>query len=237
MKVAMLRVGIDSGSGGMQGPVFRDGSFEFVPIPDRKGIDPRTYGNTRGRNGRYWVEYFPPTRQGRMSAQSMHVDPEFDTFTYGDPTPPKAGLRRLERGDLLVFYCGLEGWGFDAEPALYLAGYFEVSAAGKATEFSDADLQRLFSANFHVRHPTVFAKQRDSLVLVKGASGSRLLKKAVRISAVSRDKAGRPIKVLAPKMQEVFGGFGGKLSFQRSPTRWVEPAFVKRVADFVRSLE
>jgi hypothetical protein len=46
MKIAMLRVGIDSGSGGIQGPLFGDLSFEFIPIPDnfeKLGVDERTY--------------------------------------------------------------------------------------------------------------------------------------------------------------------------------------------------
>lgn len=38
MKVALLRVGIDSGSGGIDGPVFSDGSFEYLPIPDSDGL-------------------------------------------------------------------------------------------------------------------------------------------------------------------------------------------------------
>ena len=37
-------------------------------------------------------------------------------------------------------------------------------------------------------------------------------------------------------MQAIFGGFDGRLSFQRSPTRWVDPAFVEHAAAFVRSL-
>jgi hypothetical protein len=122
MKIAMLRVGIDTGSGGIHGPLFRDGSFEFVPIPDRSEVDPRTYGNTVGRKGKNLIEYFPTRMQDKMRDQSIHVDPEFETFTYGDPTSPKAGLRRLEEGDMLIFYCGLQGWNFHSEPALYLVG-------------------------------------------------------------------------------------------------------------------
>ena len=98
----MVRIGIDSGSGGLHGPVFHDGSFEFVPIPDRFGIDERTYGNTSGLKQRNLVEYFPESRREAMAAQSIHFDPEFATFTYGDPTPPKSGLRRLEKGDMLI---------------------------------------------------------------------------------------------------------------------------------------
>src|SRR5688572_18435192 len=138
MQVVLLRVGIDSAYGGSQGPLFDDGSFEFIPIPDANHLDERSYGNTVGREGRAFVEYFPPSRRAAMRDQSMHVDPEFATFTYGDPTIPKRALLRLEPGDLLVFYCGLQrwdegtGWDRNDNPALYLAGYFEVKLAGLA---------------------------------------------------------------------------------------------------------
>lgn len=237
MRVAMLRIGIDTGSGGMHGPLFQDGSFEFVPIPDSRGDDERTYGNTTGRRGHKLVEYFPSRRQSAMRDQSIHFDPEFATFTYGDPTPPKAGLRNLEHGDLLVFYCGLEGHDFTSEPALYLMGYFDIQTAGKAADWRDQETRRLFRNNFHVRHQNVFERQKAELVLVKGSNRSRLLRKAVRISVMGQNRLGQPLKVLSPKMQKIFGTFDGKLSFQRSPTRWVDPAFVARAAHFVRSLD
>lgn len=237
MKVVMLRIGIDAGSGGMQGPLFQDGSFEYVPIPDDFQVDERTYGNTSGRRGRPLVTYFPPSRQPEVANQSLHYDPEFDTFTYGDPTVPKAGLRRLEPGDLLVFYCGLEGWDFESPPALYLMGYFEVEAAGRACDFASADLADKFAANFHVRHPRVYAQQKDRLLLVKGSANSRLLKQAVKISALGTDRGGKPLKVLSPQMQEIFGDFGGRISLQRSPPRWVDEAHRRRAVDFITSLD
>ena len=221
----------------MQGPLLRDGSFELMPIPDRKGVDSRTYGNTPGRHGRNIIEYFPPSRQDRMRNQSLHFDPEFTTFTYGDPTPPKRGLRRLDPGDLLVFYCGLEGWDFSSAPALYLVGYFEVQAAGLANEFTQSQLLEVFGENFHVRHQTVFARQRNELVLVRGRAASRLYQKAHCLSTLSTDRAGHPLKVISAEMQDVFGSFGGRISFQRSPTRWVEDAYVKRAVEYVTSLE
>lgn len=237
MRIAMLRIGVDSGSGGIHGPLFRDGSFEYIPIPDGRGDDERTYGNTIGRKGVNFVEYFPEHRRQAMASQPIHFDPEFVSFTYGDPTSPKAGLRHLRRGDLLIFYCGLRGWDFQCDPALYLMGYFEVESAGVACEQTEEEISRLFSNNFHVRHRSVFERQRNQLVLVKGSEASRLLQKAVRISEMGRDRTGKPLKVLSPDMQQVFGSFGGKLSFQRSPTRWVDPALVSRAASFVRSLD
>lgn len=234
MKVALLRVGIDSGCGGMDGPLFSDGSFIYLPIPDSSGMDERTYGNQLSRDGQPLVEFFPPTRRAAMRNQSMHIDPEFASWTYGDPTPPKAGLRHLATGDLLVFYAGLRGYDHDAPPALYLIGYFEVAFAGIARELSQAQLNDCRD-NFHVRHESVLHDQRDHLVLVKGGPGSRLLSKAVKISAMGQDRAGKPLKVLSPEMQKIFGGFEGKISFQRSPTRWVHSEYVEIAAEFVRS--
>jgi hypothetical protein len=237
MQIAILRIGIDAGAGGIQGPLFRDGTFEYIPIPDGFGKDDRTYGNTKGRYGKKLVEYFPESRKTKITNQSIHFDPEFATFTYGDPTPPKAGLRNLQQGDMLFFYCGLEGWDFKSRPALYLMGYFEVLTAGRATDFSANELKTLFSKNFHVKHRDIFNRQKRNLILVKGSSQSRLLNKAVGISDVGRDRSGRPLKVLSARMQKIFGDFGGKISFQRSPTRWVEPLYVKRAVEFMRSLE
>jgi hypothetical protein len=242
-RVVLLRVGIDAGCGGIQGPLFDDGSFEFICIPDRKRVSIHTYGNMVGRNGEPVVKYFPEARRRRMAAQTIHVDPEWDTFTYGDPTPPKRSLRHLRPGDFLIFYCGLEEW--DAErgsnghrrPALYLAGYFEVALAGLASDFDKEVLNIEFGQNFHIRYPALFEQQKDDLVLVKGGPGSRLFKKARRISAEGKDRAGKPLKVLSPAMQKVFGSFGGHLSIQRSPPRWVESRFVDRAIGFLTELE
>lgn len=236
MNVVLLRVGIDTGSGGILGPLFADGSFEFIPIPDGWHLDARTYGHTIGRHGQVLIEYFPVGMRERMCDQPMHVDPEFDTFTYGDPTRPKARLRQLSGGDLLVFYAGLQGYGCERPPALYIVGYFEVAVAGVATQLGDATIKAVFGANFHVRHPLVYADQRDRLVLVKGTSASRLLEHAVRISEEGMDRSGRPIHVLSRETRAVFGDFDGHVCIQRSPPRWVTPPFGARAAAFVRSL-
>jgi hypothetical protein len=239
----LLRVGIDSGCGGIQGPLFGDGSFEFVCIPDNKRVSIHTYGNSFGRDGKSVVQYFPESRRIRMAAQHVHVDPEWETFTYGDPATPKRSLRALEPGDVLIFYCGLQrwdahdGWHKDDRPALYLAGFFEVALAGMARDFDNDVLVSEFGKNFHVRYRTVFEQQRNDLVLVKGGPGSRLFKRAYRISSGGTNRSGKPLKVLSPAMRKVFGSFGGRVSIQRSPPRWVESAFVSSAIRFLSDLE
>lgn len=243
-KVVLVRVGIDSGSGGIQGPLFENGTFEFVSIPDGHGLDERTYGNSTGRTGKPFSEYFTASRRAVMASQSMHVDPEWKTFSYGDPTPPKAVLRHLRAGDLLVFYCGLQrwneatGWDTSCRPGLYLTGYFQVALAGLATEFAPNVLRREFAENFHVRHRAVFKAQKDRLVLIKGdVEKSRFFQKAHRISAEGTDKKGGSLKVLSSEAQQVFGGFEGRIAIQRSTPRWVSPEFVARAVEYLHSLE
>lgn len=241
-QVVLLRVGIDAGCGGIQGPLFDDGTFEFVCIPDSKGVGVHTYGTMIGRNGRPHLDYFSPSRQRQMAGQTIHLDPEFETFTYGDPTTPKRSLRQLREGDYLVFYCGLQkwdstcGWDRTCRPALYLAGFFEVALAGMAGDFDKRMLKAEFGNNFHVRYRSVFGRQKDDLVLVKGGSGSRLFQKPYQISEERRDRANKPLKVLSRKMQRVFGDFGGHVSIQRSPPRWVEPRFVDRAIAYIQAL-
>jgi hypothetical protein len=197
-----------------------------------------TYGNTRGPiHGKPLVDYFPGKRRAKAKNLCLHYDPEFRTFTYGDPTVPKAGLRKLKKGDLLVFYAGLQGWDCHREPALYIVGYFEVERAVLAREHTWKDLQSKFGRNFHVRHRPVFEHQKDRLILVKGGLGSRLLKKAIRISVQEKNKVGRLIHVLSPEMRRVFGDFDGHVSIHRSPPRFVFPEHVGKAARFVRSLD
>jgi hypothetical protein len=156
MNAVLLRVGIDMGCGRLHSPLFEDGTFEFLPIPDDDCRDERTYGNTECRRGRRLADYFPARRQEVASSQSMHVDPEFSTFTYGDPTTPKRGLSRLNPEDLLVFYAGMEGWDCEQLPALYLIGFFEVKIAAVASrleaetirlEYDEQPPQRIFVCN------------------------------------------------------------------------------------------
>jgi hypothetical protein len=199
-------------------------------------LDQRTYGSTRGRKGRPFAEYFPKAWQNRMASQAMHVDPEFESFTYGDPTPPKRGLAQLERGDLLVFYAGMKACGHECPPALYLAGFFRVKLAGFAPGFSHQQLRCEFGQNYHVRHAKVFAEQREKLVLIKGGNGSRLFRRAHLVGKTVRRQNASAWQIITPKMEKVFGRFGGIGSLQRSTPRWVEDTLVNKAEDFVESL-
>ncbi len=109
-KAVLLRVGIDSGCGGIQSPLFSDGSFEFVCILDNKRVSAHKYGTVIEKNGRPHSACFPARKQVAIAEQHTHLDLEFETFTCGDPPTPKRSLQKLERGrlpDFLLRYAGV----------------------------------------------------------------------------------------------------------------------------------
>lgn len=237
-QVVLLRVGIDTGSGGMLGPIFDNGTFEFIPIVGSRDCLGRTYGNTMGRHGRKLIDYFPGARKVKMQDAPLHFDPEFKSYTYGDPTRPKQSLKKLKRGDLLVLYAGLKGWGdCKTPPGLYIVGYFVVKDAGIYNDLKGDRRLKPFAKNWHILN---HEKERsDRLILVKGGKGSRLLEKAVKISADKRakDRGGHPVFVLDPKMQKHFGNFTELNAIQRSTPRWVRPEFCDKAAVFITALK
>ena len=250
MNVILLRVGIDTGCGGMAGPIFSDGSFEFIPIDCDQHVKGRTYGTLFGRHGgRKLIEYFPERFHLKMQDRFVHDDPEFKTFTYGDPTRPKQSLGYLEAGDLLVFYAGLCGWGKCATPtALYIVGYFKVQQGGLYPElvrkYSKGDVHETFAENYHIIHGDVHGRRykrgsKSELVLVKGGPGSKLLNTAMRLSAPKKrmDGGGHPVFVLDPALRQYLGNFTKLNAIQRSIPRWVGEHHIESAKHFVLGLD
>ncbi len=180
MKALLLRVGIDTGSGGSLAPVFKDGTFEYIPIPESKATgETRTYASIVGRSGRRLSEFVGLS----LASQHPHFDPEFDSFSYGDPTATKREqLRRLDPGDLLIFYAGLKPNPATDRPRLYAIGYFTVERVYYRENGSlDALDPKRYAANAHVRRTL----PESDLVLVTGSSAdSRLFFRAVPIGTL-----------------------------------------------------
>lgn len=109
-----------------------------------------------------------------------------------------------------------------------------IEAAGNKPKLIDEYIGRVNSPHgqvsiAHMRSPSgwvepgqtpefeEFTIVLDDLVLVKGGPGSRLFRKSHRISVEGKDRAGKPLNVLSPAMQKVFGDFGGHVSIQNTP--------------------
>ncbi|MEZ3116952.1 hypothetical protein RYH80_13640 [Halobaculum sp. MBLA0147] len=120
-KAIAINVAANTSLPGFRGPIYPDGSFVYVPIPEREPTDGDvpTYGELGV------LDELPFAVDESLSDRRVHVDPEFaghlgrDRYTYGDEHGVKAGpLSTLEPGDWLLFYATLstvDPGGLDAD--------------------------------------------------------------------------------------------------------------------------
>ena len=125
MRVYLANVGANSGHR-FASPLFKDGMFEFIPIPEGEGQTSGVrYSDLRSHNepSRDLLRYVPSRRRRAV----CHNDPEFETLTYGDSgdNPKSSRLTRIQPGDALLFLARLEPWADGkraGEPGFYLIG-------------------------------------------------------------------------------------------------------------------
>ncbi len=224
MKAMLLRVGIDKGSDGILAPLFKDGSFQYIPLSEKdpETGEKRTFQDLDGIRGEKLSEYLPE----KIVNRKIHHDPEFETFTYADEGHKAIYLSKLRKGDYLVFYAGLspgEGGG----DGLYLIGYLvveEVLELGKLTRDQQLKLEGNYPSNSHLKRP-----RKEGVVLVVGDPvKSKLISKALPLSSPKLDKRGRPYHAVSKDMEKLLGVQG---SIQRSiPPRFIEdPQYLKNL--------
>lgn len=212
MKAMLLRIGIDKGTDGTLAPIFQDGSFEYIPISegDQQSKEDRTYKNTIGRTGKPLSTYLPKGIENR----TIHFDPEFETFTYGDPTSKRNYLLKLSEEDMLVFYAGLSPFQNDKHKiGLYIIGYFTVKSVLDFNEFSQNEIERYYQLYPNNAHLKRSYDTEDLVIIVGDKIRSKLLNKAVLISQPEYDKRGRTYHAVSSMMEELLGISG---SIQRS---------------------
>ena len=171
------------------GPVFEDGAFEFLPIPeqpDLQGPHAVRYRDLVAFNAsdRGLREYVPE----RLWDRAAHADPEFETFTYGDNcewSPRAAGLRSIQRGDVLLFLARLERWdrgGRTGTFGFYLVGFLEIDAVLRNVRArpSESEMAR-FGGNAHVRRGLSDDSLWDGFWLFGGSARSRRFERAVPV--------------------------------------------------------
>lgn len=236
MKGLLLRVGIDKGSGGCLAPIFKDRSFEYIPIPENRATtETRLYANIPGINGRSFSDFTPP----KIRLSHPHYDPEFVTFTYGDPTSPKRDqLSKLVPGDLLIFYAGLKPIDEVDKPRLYAIGYFTVKKKYdfKGSKYSKkipkANYPYIFNKLRNNAHAKIYFRLKElngnlseeDLVIIQGdPKFSKLLKKAILIS----DNSSKMLK----ELESIFGYKG---SLQCAVGHRIKEENIPRVKEWLK---
>jgi len=222
-KALLLRVGIDTGYGGTLAPIYEDGAFEFIPIyetADEETSESRTYSDIEARRAETIAEFVP----AETATKRVHLDPEFDTYTYGDPTGKRDWVRQLDPNDLLVFYAGLkpsESVDTDAsdspEKGLYIIGHFCVNEVVDFQETSNWEQYRhRYPENAHMKR----AEEPEELVLISGdPKQSALLEKGILISKTDTDSLDRRYYVASDELEDNLD-VSGKIQ-QSVPPRWI----------------
>lgn len=219
MKAMLLRIGIDKGTDGTLGPIFEDSSFEYIPISegDSKSKEDRTYNNTIGRSGKPLSTYLPKGIENR----TIHFDPEFETFTYGDPTSKRKYLLKLGKDDLLVFYAGLTPFKNNKhKEALYFIGYFTIEKVIDFNQLTKNEITKCYQFYPNNAHLKRSYDTEDLVIVVGHKDNSKLLDKAILISKTKYDKNGKSYQAVSEEM-EISLGISG--SIQRS----IPPRFIR----------
>lgn len=222
MKTVLIRVGIDSGYGGNVGPIFEDGSFEYVPIPESsKTNEKRRYNNTEGRSGKYYSYFVDEACRDRL----LHFDPEFETFTYGDHLTKSKIFKDLEKGDYLIFYAGLRPYESNSQfKGLFIIGYFVVDGRYQYSDFKNKDILRKIKNNAHIKKEHI---TRDTVIVQGNSSSSKLLKKAIRISGYGKNHY-----FASGEFSKIIGKQRG-YSLLRSSPRVIEGEFAQNLVQFI----
>lgn len=214
----LLRVGIDKGTGGCLAPIFQDGSFEYIPIPETCATsESNVYKSMKGRCGKSFAEFV-----GRNYWYSHpHFDPEFKTYTYGGPAPKKRNpLSELQcPSGILIFYAGLEPNGWKPEgwarrkggaySRLFVIGYFTIEKVYDFKKIPKLQWEQDFSEVPNNAHSKIYSRLKTlnvdvgctdddpftSLVIVKGCpEDSSLFSKAIPLG----DDNDRPLESVRP---------------------------------------
>jgi hypothetical protein len=182
MRAVAINVGANTNEPGFRGPIFPDGSFEYIPIPESEPTAESvpTYGDL--------ADHLQTPIPDEIAETGVHLDPEFpeypycERYSYGDEHGVKARpLADLAAGDRVYFYATLSV----AEPAewlpptwgAFLIGHFRLGCDPVTTD-ARAAVDQHFHNNAHYRRETF-----DAAVLLAGdPEGSRLYDRALALS-------------------------------------------------------
>lgn len=194
MKALLMHIAADSsdiGTVGICGPIFKNKTFEFIPIKESKTTrETRTYSTIASRNkkfGRTLSNFVPSDIQNDI----VHYDPDFDHFTYSDPwKDSRRGnmLRKLEQDDFIFFVASLVPFRKDdyvnnirkkisinqkGKMKKYIIGYFRIEKI-LSLEKNNNTIKSLESKNSiskyrsQIRHNAHYKRIKDRFTIVIG---------------------------------------------------------------------
>ncbi|MDA0771081.1 MAG: hypothetical protein BZY79_00765 [SAR202 cluster bacterium Casp-Chloro-G4] len=188
-RIFLANVGANA-SHSFDSPIFDDGTFEFITIPedqDLPGDHAVRYGSLTSfyDPGKSIQDYIPQ----RLWNFPTHFDPEFETFTYGDnceTSPRAASLKRMAPGDFIFFLARLTREKKTKEPSVhgfYLVGFLEIEGILKdvTQRPTDVEMER-YGTNAHVLRGLSDKTLWDRFWVFAGTPNSRRFRRAVPVT-------------------------------------------------------
>ena len=187
MSLVLVGVAADSVNTSNCPPIFDDGSFEYIPIPEQYETTETATYQSEGYNE--YLRYVVHDEQETTAFDqvSIHHDPNFDSLTFGDPGKSRSKLLSLQENDVLGFYCGLTPPGESRPKHRYLIGYFVVDLVVDFDSLDEDSLEKEIDRNrdnAHIkRHLTSHDRRHlSNLVIVTGRRPGGLLNEAIKLS-------------------------------------------------------
>jgi hypothetical protein len=147
----LIRVAIDSTSGGWNAPCDGEGGFCYVPMGNSRDLTEH-YDRAYRPYQRSVLAFLPDTAHRRAHWPSRlprlgHFDPDFQHLTYGDCGQRAARIRsHLSDGGFIVFYAGLRSV-HGGNLCYSIIGYYTVDRIESGPSVPRADWHR----NAHTR--------------------------------------------------------------------------------------
>jgi hypothetical protein len=143
-----------------------------------------------------WIREEP---RFRALGVRQHVDPEFETFTYGDYLwkPAKANLARMAVGDWIFFNETLIVAGVKLR---YVIACFQIVERVTYKALADRGLldDPRYAGNAHVRRNRLVADSDTRFAIWRGGGGSRLLAEPLLMDRAFIEALGLPSQTGGP---------------------------------------
>ena len=257
MTVVFAGVGADDSNVNAHAPLYPDGRFEYVPIPEktRETAETETYGSWElryddrtaadltNRLDTYPEDGSAETVRGDAVANwPLHHDPNFAALTYGEHREGfgqyVSRLELLDEGDVVAFYTSLVTDDSERKHR-YLVGYFTVERATVIEPDDDVATKRRklegHPENAHAKRASDGTPFYDDkrLVLIDGREPGGLFERdPIQVSEYRDRPDGRGGYYLDPDVAERFAITEGSEYMTRKPALVSEmdgEAFVEQV--------
>lgn len=187
MTLVLVGIGADSRNTSNCPPVFEDGSFEYIPIPEQHETVERATFASEGFDEYLNYVVYDGKETDSLDRVAIHHDPNFEEMTFGDPGKSRSKLISLEEDDILAFYSGLTPPRQSKPKHRFLIGYFAVDRVIDFNSLERKMLEHEIETNKENAHIKRYRQNNDprhlsDLVIVQGKEPGGLLDKAIKLS-------------------------------------------------------